>query len=219
MSAEHDTSALARAARPADGGGPAATLESLLAADAEWLRRRVSTRLGGVVRRLGDTDDFVQEALLRLLRVGPWFKSVDRGRFRAMVARVVENLLKDAFRAATAEKRSLDREVASLGEATLDLDRVPADGESPSGAASRAEREAWVRLAMEFLDPEDRAVIWTRQIEGRAWADVGRALGVAEDAARMRFRRALGRLAVVYRDLTTRGPGALIESETETDAS
>jgi RNA polymerase sigma-70 factor, ECF subfamily len=210
----YDTSEIARAVAADAKGRKDESLERLLAADGEWLRLRVSTRLGGVVRRLGDTDDFVQEAMLRLLRVGPWFKSANRARFRALLARIVENLLRDAFRAATAEKRSLDREISSLGEATLDLDRMPASGETPSAAASRAEREAWVRLGLELLESDDRAVIWLRQIEGRAWADVGLALGLAEDAARMRFRRALGRLARIVRDLRSRGAGPILDEET-----
>jgi hypothetical protein len=75
----------------------------------------------------------------------------------------------------------------------------------PEEAAEPAIAPAWEPL-LPHLDrclgklPElDRRAIWLRFFEDRSLADVGQALGVAEDAARKRVRRALDRLQGLLR--------------------
>jgi DNA-directed RNA polymerase specialized sigma24 family protein len=48
---------------------------------------------------------------------------------------------------------------------------------------------------MELLDREDREVIWLRHWLELPFEEVGEQLGLAADAARMRYQRALPRLA------------------------
>src|SRR5215472_5316495 len=63
-----------------------------------------------------------------------------------------------------------------------------------------AEDIAWKEMtpvldeALDALSEEDRQVILLRFFDQRTMADLGRALGVTEDAAKMRVSRALGRL-------------------------
>ena len=47
----------------------------------------------------------------------------------------------------------------------------------------------------ELLDEEDRELVLLRQWDGLEFAVLGERLGVSTDAARMRFQRAVGRLA------------------------
>jgi RNA polymerase sigma factor (sigma-70 family) len=64
----------------------------------------------------------------------------------------------------------------------------------------RAEDAAWKEMtpvldeALEALNEDDRQVVLLRFFDQRTMADLGRALGVTEDAAKMRVSRALGRL-------------------------
>jgi RNA polymerase sigma factor (sigma-70 family) len=58
--------------------------------------------------------------------------------------------------------------------------------------------------ALDALSEEDRQVILLRFFDRRTMADLGRALGVTEDAAKMRVSRAVGRLRTQLG-----GPGAL----------
>jgi len=58
-----------------------------------------------------------------------------------------------------------------------------------------------VQLALELLADGDREIILLRQWEGLPFATVGEQLGIAEDAARMRFERALARLARTVQQL------------------
>lgn len=68
-------------------------------------------------------------------------------------------------------------------------------GATPSAEVAAAEEAAIVRLALELLDPADRDVILLREWDGLSHAEVARRLGTSEDAARMRYSRALARLA------------------------
>ena len=52
-------------------GGDRKALDTLLERDLEWIRRTVHRQLGDGLRRMGDTGDFVQEAILALLDGSP----------------------------------------------------------------------------------------------------------------------------------------------------
>jgi DNA-directed RNA polymerase specialized sigma24 family protein len=66
----------------------------------------------------------------------------------------------------------------------------------PHAIAAMVQRDlAWVRLALELLDPDDRAVIVLREYRDLSFGEIAQFLGTTEDVARMRFARALPRLA------------------------
>jgi DNA-directed RNA polymerase specialized sigma24 family protein len=56
-------------------------------------------------------------------------------------------------------------------------------------------------LALELLEAEDRKLILGREYENRSFVDVGAELGMTANAARMRWVRAVARLAEVMREL------------------
>jgi RNA polymerase sigma-70 factor (ECF subfamily) len=172
--------------------GDSRALERLLAANLDWVRQRVRGRLGGVLRDRGQTDDYVQDVVVDVLRSGPRFVTGDQQQFRALLVRIVENVLSDHWHWLHAQRRSVEREVP--GDA-LELDGPPAASTRPSEAAARAEDAQWIRLAMELLPADDRQVLFLREWEGLSFPRIAAALGIAEDAARMRFQRAVPRLA------------------------
>jgi RNA polymerase sigma factor (sigma-70 family) len=137
----------------------------------------------------------VQGAALAALQYTPRFLTADRQQFRALVARIVENHLRDAYDHHAAQRRHPGRERELPDDSVLDLDRSRHATGQPPVAASRDEQEAWVRLALELLDPPDRQVLLLRQWQELEFAEVARQLGIGEDAARMRFQRALPKLA------------------------
>ena len=65
----------------------------------------------------------------------------------------------------------------------------------------RHERQAWVCLAIELLDAPDRDVIWMHDWDGLTFGQIGEQLDTTANAARMRCRHALPRLARKVRDL------------------
>ena len=160
-----------------------------------WIRNCVHGRIGQLLRARGETNDYVQEAMLHVLRYGPRFVTDNRDAFRRLLSRIVENSLRDMADWHGAERRALRRERPVPSNWVLHLDRPDETVTRPSEHAERHEQEAWVALALELLKRDDRRVILLRQWEGLEFAEVGKRLGLAEDAARMRFQRALPRLA------------------------
>ncbi|MCA8965301.1 MAG: sigma-70 family RNA polymerase sigma factor [Planctomycetes bacterium] len=175
--------------------GDRQALEHLVARELPWIRNYVHGRLGQLLRARGDTEDYVQEAMLRVLCYGPRFATGSRRAFRRLLGRIVENSLRDQADWHGAERRALAKERPVPSDSVLHLDRPQESVTRPSEALARKEQEAWVALALELLDPDDRQVIRLRQWEGLPFADVAARLGLPEDTARMRFRRALPRLA------------------------
>ncbi|MCA8952100.1 MAG: sigma-70 family RNA polymerase sigma factor [Planctomycetes bacterium] len=175
--------------------GDRAAIDALVARDLPWIREYVHSRLGPLLRARGETMDYVQDAVIQLLGYVPRFVTSDRDRFRALVARIVENHLRDAHDHHAAQKRAVAREQALPSDSVLDLDGPRKPVTQPGSAAARNERDAWVRLAIELLEPEDRQVVMLRQWHEFEFAEIGQRMGLSEDAARMRFQRALPKLA------------------------
>ncbi|MBI5853295.1 MAG: sigma-70 family RNA polymerase sigma factor [Planctomycetes bacterium] len=175
--------------------GDRQAIDTLLARDLPWIRDLVRARLGPLLRARGETMDYVQDAIFDVLGYMPRFVTTDRARFRALVAKIIENHLRDAHDHHSAARRSPARERPVPTDSVLDLDRPQATVTQPGSVAERHEREAWVRLALELLETEDRQVLLLRQWQGLEFADIGAQMGLSADGARMRFQRALPRLA------------------------
>jgi RNA polymerase sigma-70 factor (ECF subfamily) len=176
-------------------GGDRSALEALLAQDLPWIEARVRRRLGPLLHAKAETSDYVQDAVLEVLRYTPRFVISDRGKFRALLSRIVENVLRDQHDRFSAYRRALHRERPLPADSQLVLD-PPAQGAlSASQAAQKDEWEAWIRLALEISEPEDRLIILLRQWDGVSFVEIAKGLGISEDAARMRYNRALARLA------------------------
>ena len=186
-------------------GDPKA-LGELLERHLGWIRSRVVERLGAKLRGKADTQDFVQEAVLEVLRHGPRFTVSSDEHFRALLARIVENVLCDQHHYFEAARRKAALEQRLPTDSVLNLDpRRTGRGKTPSAVADRREREAWLQLGLELLRPEDREVILLRQQEGLPFDDVGARLGVSANTARMRFERAIARLGDVVARLRIEG--------------
>jgi RNA polymerase sigma-70 factor, ECF subfamily len=173
--------------------GDVAARDQLIERELPWIRQHVRQRLGPMLRARAETQDYVQEALLRVLDYGPRFVTNDRSRFRAMIVRVIENHLRDLVDWHAAGKRAVARERPLPSDSVIDLDSGKAITR-PSEHAASNEQRAWLHLAMELLDPDDRRIILLRQWQELEFGEIAEMLGIAEDAARMRFRRALPRL-------------------------
>ncbi|MBL8727923.1 MAG: sigma-70 family RNA polymerase sigma factor [Planctomycetes bacterium] len=162
-----------------------------------FVRDHVHRRLGPALRRDVDTQDVVQATMLHALRRAPRFLVSDREHLRGLFVRMVENTLRSAARHQQRQKRDPRREqprAAPADDTVLDLD-VAATATDPGAAAAREDHRAWVRLALELLDADDREVIERRDYLGQSFVEIAADFGEAEDTVRMRHRRALPRLA------------------------
>ncbi|HKD99958.1 MAG TPA: sigma-70 family RNA polymerase sigma factor, partial [Planctomycetota bacterium] len=182
-------------------GGDAEAMHHLLERHLPWLRAEVRRQLGPVLRQKADTEDFVQDAAVNVLRFSPRFVVADEHQFRALLARIVVNVVRHKYEWFTARRRRLAQERPLPTDSVLHLGGLECSGSTPSEHAARAEREALVRLGVELLDAAERDAIVLRDWEDLPFADVGRELGVSEDAARMRYARAVRRLSEIVAQL------------------
>jgi RNA polymerase sigma-70 factor (ECF subfamily) len=173
--------------------GDEAALARIVERDLEWIRGQVERRLGPVLRGRGETEDYLHDVVVLVLRQGPRFVVSDAEHFRRLLLRIVENHLRDQAAFHQAGKRDLRQEVAWPGGSTISLD-LQASVTRPSEAATRSESAAWVNLALALLEPEDRRVIRWRQHEDLAFGEIATRLEIEEPAARKRFQRAIQRL-------------------------
>ncbi|MEZ5963683.1 MAG: ECF-type sigma factor [Planctomycetota bacterium] len=188
-----DTSALLQRSN----AGDADALAALLARDLPWIRIHVRAHLPPVLRRAGDTDDFVGEAALSVLRHGPRFVLVKREHFRALLAKVVLNILRMRHRELHALKREPDLERPMLSDTQLYLGCRPVrEVPSPDRVAQEREEKEWLRLGLLLLDSPDVEVLDLHR-QGLSDREVGERLGIAHNAARMRRSRAVDRLTRV----------------------
>ena len=132
-----------------------------------------------------DTDDLVQETVVRAVKRINRFESRHEGALQAYLRQAVVNRIRDEVRRA---RRSPTPDA---------LDDNAADpGASPLEEAIGAEAMERYEAALERLRPEEREAIVTRVEMDGSYQDVAKALGKpSADAARMAVTRALLRLA------------------------
>ena len=128
---------------------------------------------------------------------GPRFVVGDQDQFRGLLARIVENTIRDRARWHGAARRAAARE-RDLGGASIDLS---ASRPGPATELAGRERAELLRLAVELLGEHDRDVVRLHQLEGRPMSEVAELLGLHASTAHMRYRRALPRLALVMQEL------------------
>lgn len=176
-------------------GGDAQALDVLIRRHLDWIRSMVRRRLGDHLRRFDDSQDIVQEALVDALQYGPRFEVSDESAFRALLARIVENNIRDRNRWMQRECRDPRRERSRLSDSILALDPAARSVTEPGKKVEKDETREWIRLALELLDPADREIVMWRQWEGMPWQDIAERIGTNANTARMRFQRALPKLA------------------------
>jgi RNA polymerase sigma-70 factor (ECF subfamily) len=149
------------------------------------LRRWASGRLPRWTRDLMDTDDLVQETVLRSVKRIEAFESRHEGALQAYLRQAVVNRIRDEVRRT---KRS--PVAAELDENQSDNRASPLDEAIGSEAVERYE------AALARLRPEEREAVVARIEMDGSYQDVAQALGKpSADAARMAVSRALLRLA------------------------
>jgi RNA polymerase sigma-70 factor, ECF subfamily len=175
------TLTLLERARQGDGRA----MEELFHRHLRPLQRWARGRLPNWARDLSDTDDLVQETLLRT------FKQLDRfdwrgvGALQAYLRQAVVNRVRDELR-----RTGRQPDMADLAE--IDVSGV----QSPLEEAIGRETLAHYEVALNRLRPEEREAIVARVEMGYSYEELAQVLGKpTPDAARKAAQRALVRLA------------------------
>ncbi len=182
----------------AGGGGPA--LAVLLERHRNRLRRMVAVRLDSRLAPLVDPSDVVQEALAdasrklddflrdRPLPFYPWLRRLAWER----IIHFHRHHLQAQKRAVTREER-LDLPLPDESMVLL-ADRLVASGTTPSQRLLRDEQGRRLREVLDRLRPNDREVLVMCYLEELTFGEIGAALEISENAAKVRHFRALERV-------------------------
>jgi RNA polymerase sigma-70 factor (ECF subfamily) len=165
--------------------GDAAALDDLCSRYLAPLRRWASGRLPARARDYVDTDDLVQETMMRALTHVEGFEPRHPGAMQAYLRRAVLNRLRDELRrvARRPSPAELNSDLAAAGPSPL---------ENAIGGDALARYEA----ALLRLSDEERAAVVARVEMRASYAQIAADCGKSSpDAARMMVSRALLRLA------------------------
>lgn len=146
--------------------------------------RRIYRLLYRMMGNKEDAEDLTQETFLSLHRHGHRFRA--EARFSTFVYRVAAN-------AALNRRRSLGR-----GRARIDKlktrhdagDDLPSSPRNPEDATHGSELSEHVRVALDELSPSLRMPVVLYDIEGLAYGEIAKVLGIAEGTVKSRIHRA-----------------------------
>jgi len=169
-------------------------IEDILKRHLSWIQSYVHRKLGDFRRSKADTGDIVQEALIQFLRYGPRFHLAHENQLRALLCRIVEGVLCDQYDWFTAHRRSMAREQPLPSDTVLCIHPTHDKQETPSRIAQRNEEEAWIRLGIELLKPNDREIVILHQWENLSFMEISKLQGISKAGARKRYVRAMDRL-------------------------
>jgi RNA polymerase sigma-70 factor (ECF subfamily) len=179
--------------------GDRAAWEELLDRHRSRLRRMVAVRLDRRLQGRIDASDVIQDAFLEAdRRLGDylarsdmpfhlWLRFLVGQRLLVLHRQHLDTHMRDAAREQPWPDSTVD------GLAAQFLDRGP----SPSEDAARQEAVAYLRDALNDMDPTDREVLTLRHFEQLTNVEVSQLLGIETSAASKRYLRALERLQEV----------------------
>jgi RNA polymerase sigma-70 factor (ECF subfamily) len=162
--------------------------------------RRVYRLLYRMMGSKEDAEDLTQETFLSLHRYGHRFRA--EARFSTFVYRVAAN-------AALNRRRSLGRgraRVEKLKHRQAAGDDLPSSPRNPEDATLGGELSAHVRAALDELSPSLRMPVILYDIEGLAYGEVAKVLGIAEGTVKSRIHRARRALREQLKELLGRSP-------------
>jgi RNA polymerase sigma factor (sigma-70 family) len=165
--------------------GDSGALDQLFASHLKPLQRWASGRLPKWARDLADTDDLVQDTLLRTFKRIEDFEPRRVGALHAYLRQAVLNRIRDELR-----RRGRQPEATELDGLELSDTRSPLEDAIGQEALDNYER------ALQRLRPEEREAIIGRVEMDYSYEELAQALGKpTPDAARKAAQRALVRLA------------------------
>lgn len=142
---------------------------------------------------IAKTSDLVQYTIVEAWQKFSRFQGDDERQLRGWIKAI---LINSARR---------DRRDARPIDACAYLDDIPGRGPLPDRPSLDAERASRIEAALSQLKGRDQSIIRLRIWDELTFAEIGRRLDLSEDAARMLFSRALGRLRRRMR--SNHGPG------------
>lgn len=182
--------------------GDRAALDEILLQVGPWLHGEIQrwiTRQGGLRE---EPRDVLHNVIVNLLRWGPRFCPNSEAQLRALLRRVAMNEVIDLSRNADNQRRAQMESLSSASRSLASYALADSTSQFPSAIAARNEDRRWIKLALQFLEPEERYLIVASEVERLSWAEIALQLEMSSpDAARVRAARLKPRMANLVRQL------------------
>ena len=177
-------------------GGNGHALGRLLEFERPQLERYAVTACGSRPRLRGQEADLVQDTLKDAVVGFDRFIGVSEAGWHQWLRRVLENNITDRCRYESAAKRDCAKEQRLDTSYARDLSD---GGETPSKLVAQDEELERLRVALNQLSEDDRAVIRLRDTDRLSFEEVARRMGKPSDeAARKLYERARVRLKAAF---------------------
>lgn len=186
--------------------GDEQAIQELLGLHRKRLKRMVEVRLDRRLSARIDPSDIVQETLADAVKKLPKYLELRPLPFFPWLRQLAwERVMRSHRQHLYAKARSVAREEPYLPDhSAFELaKRLLASGSSPSEQLTRKETRAKVQTALARLSPEDREVLVLRFLENLSTCEAAEVLGVSEQCAKSRQRRAIERFGLLVEDLRT----------------
>jgi len=185
--------------------GDAQALDQLFAMCRNYINIVARSQIEGWLRAKVDASDLVQQTLLEAYRDFPRFHGATEGEWLAWLRRILSHNAADFVRRYhKTDKRRAGREVALIdpgdSQAPDGLANLAADGESPSQALLRKERELQLADALARLAPDHCEVIVLRNLQRLPFDEVAQRMNRSRPAAQMLWMRAMQKLQEALAD-------------------
>src|SRR5262245_38443702 len=170
------------------------TLGRLFTEHEPALRAMLERRIDPAVAARFDAGDVLGDAFLLARREWPTFAEAGMTPY-AWLYRVVLDCLIEAWRRENRACRDVERELPWPESSSVQLGlSLVSPGTGPGSAAAKEELRQQMRETMALLKPGDQEILWMRHFDGLTFQEAASVLGVTENAANVRYVRALRRL-------------------------
>lgn len=160
--------------------------------------RMVRLRMGPKMRIRLESMDVVQEVMSRAIKAFDNFEVRHEAAFLHWIRRLVQNEIVNLANFHGANKRNSAKEISNLNRDEKNcsvLSSIPADSIWNPGKQLQLKKEVIeLEAAMDLLKEEQKEVIIMKQYEGFTFKEIGQEVNCSEDAARMKYVRAMDRL-------------------------
>lgn len=157
-------------------------------------------RIDPALRKRLEPAEVLQEAFLAAQYKWRRFRAAPSAMTpHAWLYRVVLDTLIEIWRKQSRDRRNPAREMPWPEQSSIQLGLgLLNSGTSPSEAFARKELQERMRHALEGLGPRDREILWMRHYDDLSFSEAAAVLGITENAATVRYVRALKRLKTVW---------------------
>lgn len=159
------------------------------------LERRIDPKLANRM----NAEDLLSEAFLEARRKWDWFKDQSGLSAYVWLYRICLDTIIAAWRRESRQLRDVRRDMPLPDQSSICLGLgLIHSGTSPSASMVREEMQQQMRQVMSMLKPNDQEILWMRHSDQLAFAEISMVLGISENAASVRYVRALRKLKIFW---------------------